>query len=181
MSNPRKSLCLVLVIATAGLITGCEASVSTGGGINSDEVADQIKQKYPAKADGLTLTSITCGSGDPEVGATFTCDAENNAGVTLEIEGTVTEVNEEADDVKFTTKTIKATSNGEVYATTAVDTLVGEGYAVESMTCPEIVIEEGNVVECDVTMDNGTSQTATLTLTDGNGGFDVVTSGPKPG
>lgn len=181
MSNPRKSLCLVLVIATAGLIAGCEASVSTGGGINSDEVAEVVKKKYPAQADGLTLTTISCGSGDAEVGATFTCDAKNNAGVTLEIEGTVTEVNEDEDDVKFTTKTIKATSDGEVYATTAVDTLKGQGYAVDSMTCPEIVIETGNVVECDMTMDNGTKQTANLTLTDGNGGFDVDTSGPQPG
>ena len=179
MPSPRSGLCLVLIIATAGFMAGCEASVSTGGDtVDADNAADTIQQQYPAESGGLALDSISCDSGDAEVDATFTCSGENEAAVTVDIEATVTEVNEDSGDVKFDWSITKATSDGTAYSDVAVTTLQNQGYAVASIECPEIVIERGNEVDCRATMDDGTSQTARITLTNESGGFNVVTSGP---
>ena len=181
MSISRSSLCLVL-IAGAALFAGCEASVSTGDNdLNTDDSEKLIKEKYPAQADGLKLTEIECGTTEAKVGNTFTCTATNTAGVHLDIEGTIDSVDEDTDKAHFTTKTTKTVSDGTIYAENAVKVLQGQGYAVDSMDCPDILIKTGTKVECDMTMDNGSKQTATLTLTDGNGKFDVDTSGPLGG
>lgn len=181
MPKSRSYLCLVLV-AGAALLAGCEAEVSTGGNdLNTGDAETLIKDQYPPQADGLTLTKIECGSTEAKVGNTFTCDATNSADVKLEIEGTIDRVDEDTDKAHFTTKTIKAVSNGTVYADAAAKQLQTQGYAVDSLDCPEILIKKGTKVECDVTMNNGSKQTAALTLTDGNGNFDVDTSGPLDG
>jgi len=170
---------LVLLIAATGLIAGCEASVSTGGDeIDADDAAKTIQSQYPSQADGLKLTEISCDSTDAEVDATFDCTAKNDAGVSLDIKGTINEVNKDTDNIKFDWTITKAVSDGKAYSDVAVTTLQKQGYAVESMECPEFEIKTGVKVDCDVTMDDGSSQTATITLTNDNGGFDVVTSGP---
>lgn len=169
----------VAILATAALLAGCEASVSTGGNtLDSDDAAKTITGQYPTKADGLKLTSLECGDADAKVDETFDCTGKNDAGVELEITGTINQVDEDTGKVGFTWDVTKATSDGVAFANTATDTLKAQGYAVDSMTCPDIVIEKGNEVECDLTMANGSKQTVTLTLTDGDGGFNVNTSGP---
>lgn len=180
MPSPRSSLCLVLIIATAGFVAGCEASVSTGGdSVDAGNAADTIQKQYPAESGGLKLTSISCDSGDAEVDAKFTCTGQNDAGITLEIEGTVTEVNEDSSDVQFTWSVLSSTSDGKAYADAATANLQAQGIAVTSIECPEIKVEKGTKVDCEATLEDGSTQTATITLTDDSGGFDVVTS-PDP-
>lgn len=179
MSKSRGALCLVLISGLA-LLAGCEASVSTGGDdVNADDAAQTIKSQYPGQTDGLTLTSIECDSTEAKVDETFTCNGENDAGVTLDFESTITKVDEDADKVDFDWTITKAVSNGEAFGKAAAVELKNQGYAVDSVDCPEIEITKGQVVECDVTMDNGTKQTGTLTLTDDNGAFNIKTSGPE--
>jgi len=178
MPTSRSTLCLVL-IAGAALLAGCEASVSTGGDtINSGDAEKTITKQYPSAAEGLKLTELSCDEGDAKVDAKFTCTGENNAGVSLEFESTVTKVDEDTDKVGFDWKITKATSDGKAYGDAAATNLQGQGYAVASVECPEIVIEKGQKVECEATMDDGSKQTASLTLTNGDGGFNVKTSGP---
>lgn len=179
MSKSRAALCLVLVSGSA-LLAGCGASVSTGGDeINRDDAAKIIEEQYPEQAGGLKLTSIECDGTEPKVDNTFTCTGENDAGVTLDFESTITEVDEEADKVGFDWTITKAVSDGTVFNETAQIELKNQGYAVDAVDCPEITIAKGEVVDCEVTMDDGSKQDGTLTLTDDNGGFNIKTSGPK--
>ncbi|MDQ2699774.1 MAG: DUF4333 domain-containing protein [Actinomycetota bacterium] len=173
MPNAPKTFCLILIIATAGFVAGC----SGGEKIDSGDAEDVIVKQYPSQADGLELTEIDCGDADAKADETFECTARNDAGVSLEIESTITGV--DGDKVNFDWTITKATSDGSAYADVAVSTLQNEGYAVDSITCPEFEIKKGVEVECDATMGDGSEQTATITLTDDNGGFDVVTSGPR--
>ncbi|HTU16122.1 MAG TPA: hypothetical protein VMF31_13090 [Solirubrobacterales bacterium] len=178
MPTSRSTLCLVL-IAGAGLLAGCEASVSTGGDtIDSGDAELTIKRQYPGQAEGLKLTEISCGEADAKVDSKFTCTGENDAGVSLDFESTITEVNDDTGKVGFDWTITKATSDGKVYGDAAAENLQRQGYAVTAVECPAIVIEKGRQVDCEATMDDGSKQNATLTLTNGNGGFNVKTSGP---
>jgi hypothetical protein len=174
MSKLRLAAVLVALVATTGLVAGCGDDV-----IDVGSVEETITEQYPETTGGLELTSITCEEGKAEVDAKFNCTGDNDAGVALEIEATVTAVTD--DKVDFTWATTSSVSDGTVFAETAVTTLQNQGYAVAEMDCPEIEVKKGNVADCDVTMDDGSSQTATITLTDDEGGFDVVTSGPAAG
>jgi hypothetical protein len=174
MPKSRIIAALAILIASTGLVAGCASDQ-----IDVGNVEETITEQYPKTTGGLELTSITCEEGKAEVDAKFTCTGDNDAGVALEIEATVTEVTDEK--VNFTWSTTRSVSDGAVFAETAVSTLQNQGYAVAEMDCPEIEIKKGNEAQCDVTMDNGSAQTATITLTDDEGGFDVVTSGPGSG
>ena len=172
---------ILVFSAFALLFTGCEASVSTGGDtVDADNAADTIKQQYPDKAGGgLTITEISCDEGKAEVDAKFTCTATNSAGSDLEIEATVNKVDEDTDKVNFTWSITKLTATGATFGDVAASTLQDQGYAVASVDCPHgIVVEKGATVDCRATMDNGSTQSATLTLTDGSGGFNIDTGGP---
>lgn len=177
MPTPRTTLCLVL-IAGAALLAGCEASVSTGDTIDSADAELTIKRQYPSQAEGLKLTELSCDEADAKVDTKFTCTGQNDAGVSLEIESTINEVNEDTDKIGFDWTIVKATSDGKAYGDAATTNLQDQGYAVASVVCPEIVIEKGQKVECEATMDDGSKQNASLTLTNGDGGFNVKTSGP---
>ena len=174
------SVALVLIATTGALLGGCEASVSTGGDdLNTGDAEKVIQEQYPAQAGGLKLTSIDCDTTEAKVGNTFTCKATNSAGLSLDIEGTIDKVDKDTDNAHFTTETVKAVSDGSYFEDKTVTDLQKQGYAVESVSCPEILIKKGNKTECDMTMKNGSKQTATITQTNGNGDFDIDTSGPQ--
>jgi len=180
MPTPRSSLCLVLVLATVGLLAGCEASVSTGGdSVDAGDAANTIQKQYPAKAGGLKLTSIDCDSGDAKVDAKFTCTGVNDNGITLDIEATVNAVDKDTGKVDFTWSITKSVSDGTAFSGVALTTLQNQGSAVKSIECPELVVEKGTEVDCNAIMKDGSEQTATIMLTDGNGGFNVDLSGPQ--
>lgn len=172
---------ILVISASALLFTGCEASFSTGGDtVDADNAADTIKQQYPGKAGGgLKLTEISCDEGKAEVDATFNCTAVNNAGSDIEIEATVNKVDEDSGKVDFTWSITKLTAKGSVFGDAAAASLQNQGYAVESVDCPDgIVVEKGTTVDCRATMSNGSEQSATLTLSDSTGNFNVKTGGP---
>ncbi|MBK5232068.1 MAG: DUF4333 domain-containing protein [Thermoleophilia bacterium] len=173
ISAKRLALPLVIVAATA-LLAGCGGSVEIGGSdINADEAAQTIKDEY-ANQIGLKLTEITCDSGKPEVGAKFSCDAKNEADLTLEIEATVTKVNEDTDKADFDWTIAKATAGPTTFTSTALDALQSVGRAVDSIECPGgTVMEKGNTIECVGTMDDGSKRRVKITLTDGNGQIHV--------
>jgi len=171
-----------LIFAVSGLmLAGCEASVSTGGDeINTDTVETQIKSQYPPKADGLTLTAIDCEGGKAEVGTRFTCAASNDNAVDLDIGGEVTSIGKD-DKVNIKWEVTKAVSAGATFGDVAAQTLA-RTRAVASVECPDgILIEAGTVVDCVGIMDNGTKREVKLTLTDGNGAFDIDLLGPTDG
>ena len=116
---------------------------------------------------------------EEQVDAKFNCTATNSAGSDLEIEATVNKVDEDTDKVDFTWSITKLTATGATFGDVAAATLQDQGYAVSSVDCPDgIVVEKGATVDCRATMDNGSTQSATLTLTDGSGGFNIDTGGP---
>lgn len=175
MTSTHKRFCLVLIVAAAGVMAGCG-----GSSVDADNAADTIQKQYPSESGGLALTSISCDSGNAEVDATFSCSGVNDAGLTLAIEATVNEVNQDSGDVNFTWSVVSSTSDGTAYAEAATANLNQQGFAATSIECPVIKVEKGTVVDCEATLDDGSTQTATITLTDGNGGFDVKTSPDAP-
>jgi hypothetical protein len=177
MNSWKLLVCAGLAVLTTGLAAGCSGERT----VDAENAAETIQKQYPDESGGLTMTSISCDEGKAEVDATFDCTAENDGGVALEIEATITDAPEDSEKVNFTWSVVASTSDGTAYSEAAVAQLQDQGFAVASMECPEIKIETGNEVECGVTMDDGSSQTATITLTDDQGGFDVVTSGPGSG
>ena len=178
MSLSRSALCLVLITGAVAL-AGCEAEVSTGGDdLNTGDAETAIRDQYPAQAGGLTLKEVDCGTTEAEVGNTFTCDATNSAGLNLEIEGTIDRIDEDTDQAHFTTKTVKAVSDGTYFSDSMLESIRKQGRQVESIDCPEILIKEGTESTCDMTMSSGSKQTVTVTQTNGDGGFEYDTSGP---
>ena len=175
MTSTHKRFCLVLIVAAAGLVAGCAGST-----VDAENAADTIQKQYPSKSGGLALTSISCDSGDAEVDATFSCSGVNDAGLTLDIEATVTEVNEDSGDLNFSWSLVSSTSDGTVYAEAATANLKQQGFAITSIDCPEIKVEKGTVTDCEATLNDGSTQSATITLTDDAGGFDVETSPDAP-
>jgi len=180
MPNPRSFPGLVLV-ACVVFFAGCEASVSTGDNdLNTDEAERNIQAQYPAQAGGLKLTEIDCDTTEAEVGNTFMCTATNSVGLNLDIEGTIDRVDPDTDRAHFTTRTVKAVSDGTYFSDRLLPAIQKEGRSVESITCPEVLIKTGTKAECDMTMESGSKQTVTITLTNGDGDFDYDTSGPTP-
>ncbi len=171
-----------VIVSAAALVAGCSGSVEVGGSdINADEAAQTIKTEY-AKRVGLELTEITCDSGKPEVGAKFSCEAKNEADLSLDIEATVTSVDEDTDKVSFNWTVVKATAGPTTFTSTALDALQGIGRAVDSIECPGgTVMEKGNTIDCVGTMDDGSKREVKITLTDGNGKINVKLLGPVPG
>ena len=98
-SLPRSRPLLRLVA-----LTGCEASVSTGGGIDSDEVAEEAQAqltKASEKQGGGAFPEVDCPDElDEEVGSTMTCFA-NFDGKKHKITAEVTKVEDEKVDIDF--------------------------------------------------------------------------------
>jgi len=162
-----------------GLIfAGCEASVSTEDQIDTEKAAKVIQDEYPNKAGGVTLTSIECEGGDAKVGTEFTCDATNDADVAVDIDAKVTGVSDDGVDLHW--EVAKLTAKGTTFAGPAAAEL-SKIRAVDSVDCPDgIVIEEGTVVDCTATMDDGSERPVKLTLTDGSGAFHAeLLGGPS--
>ena len=181
MSLSRGALCLVLITGAVAF-AGCEAEVSTGGNdLGTTEAEKAIEDQYPGQTGGLTLTGVECGTTDAEVGNTFDCQATNSVGIHLDIEGTIDSIDEDTDRANFTTKVVKAVSDGSSFADDLLAALKKRGTAVESIDCPEITVKKGVKATCDMTMASGSKQTVTITQTDGDGTFDYDTSGPQDG
>ncbi len=177
MPSPRqlyRTLAVFTVCATGILVAGCEAEFSTGGNeIDEGSAEITIQRQYDEKFPDLNLTSVDCETTEAKVDNTFNCTAANDNGIDFEIEATVTEVVEDSDSIKFDWSITKAVTDGTAYEGPAVKALQGIGKPVASIECGEFEIVKGDEVECDATMQDGSTETAVLTLTDGNGAFDV--------
>ncbi|MGB0119997.1 MAG: DUF4333 domain-containing protein [Solirubrobacterales bacterium] len=176
IASPRCALCFLLV-ATVLLVTGCDAEVSTGDGtgIDTASVEQTITKLYPAQSDGLELIAIECEDADAKVGTEFDCAASNDNGVDLEIVSVVTSVDEDSERIKFNFDVTRAVAEGTTFSEVAAKT-IGNGVEVE---CPDgIVIEKGTEVDCVATLPDGSERDVYLTLTDGNGGFNIAPLGP---
>jgi hypothetical protein len=178
LRSPR--IFAVLAVTAVGVIAaGCEAEVDVGGSqVNKDDAQNTIKRQYTDQYPDITLTSIDCESTDAKVGNTFTCAAENSSGMKLDIDAKINEVDESDETVKFRWTVVKAVSDGSAYEKPAVNALRKAGTPVTSIDCPTFEIVKGHVVACDATMDDGSTEKAVITLTNGNGGFRVRLAGP---
>lgn len=179
-----RTLAAVFVIAAATFVAGCEAEFSTGEDQIDEASAElTIKRQYTEQYPGLELVSLECGTTEVKAGNTFTCKGENDNGVELDFKGTVKGVDEGSDKINFSWTITKAVTDGSAYEKPAVQSLRGIGAPVASMACPSFTIVKGEEIECDVIMDDGSMETAVLTLTDSNGAFEVglgSSGGQKP-
>lgn len=181
MLSPRKlvrTLAVFSVCATGVLIAGCEAEFSTGGDqIDEGSAEITIKRQYNEKYPDLKLTSIDCETTEAKVDNTFTCTAANDNGISLDIEATITTVDESSDSMIFDWTITKAVTDGTAYEEPAVKALRSIGNPVASVKCGEFEIVKGDKVDCEATMEDGSTETAVFTLTDGNGAFEVKLAG----
>lgn len=101
------------------------------------------------------------------------------ADLSLDIEATVTKVDEDTSKVNFNWDTVKATAGPTTFTSTAVKALQGAGRTIDSIECPGgTVMEKGNVIDCVGTMDDGSKRQVKITLKDGNGAIHVDLLGP---
>lgn len=174
----RRGLAVLAIATTAAALAGCEAEVSTGGDqIDEGSAELTIKRQYAEKFGDLKLVTVDCGTTDAEAGNTFTCSAENDNGVSLDIEAKINSVDEDGESFNFTWNITKAVTDGSAYEQPSVKGLRGLGEPVASVDCPEFEIVEGHKVECEATMKDGSKETAVLTLGAGDGDFQVKLEG----
>jgi len=177
MKSSSKRLILIAAVAASTLfLAGCEFSCSVGGGnsVSSEELNTQVKDSYESETGG-TLTSIDCQEVDAEVGEPITCGATNEAGVDLNITGTVTEYDADTDKIKFDLKVDSAMAPGTNYAEAAQRALANQsGVQLTNFKCPDrVLLKKGNEFDCTAEDPNGAARTVTVTLTDGEGGFNA--------
>ncbi|MGK2954831.1 MAG: DUF4333 domain-containing protein [Solirubrobacterales bacterium] len=106
MMPSRRILLPLATLATAILLAGCEASCSTGDDtVSSDELSVQVKDALETSV-GAPLKSVDCDEVKAEVGEPISCDAVEPNGDKLKIEGKITSVDEETQDVKFNVQVV---------------------------------------------------------------------------
>jgi hypothetical protein len=179
MITARRLALPLVIITSAAMLAGCEASFSTGDdNVNADDITSQITTQYK-KQTGLELSDLTCDEVEAKVGATFKCTASNSADVSLDFDGKINKVDEGDDKVGLHWEVATATAGPTTFTSTAVDALQGIGRAVDSIECPGgTVIEKGNVIDCVGTMDDGSKRQVKITLKNGNGDIHVDLLGP---
>lgn len=177
MHSGSKRLVLVAAAVTATfLLAGCQFSCSVGGGnsVSSDELNTQVKDSYESET-GVTLTSINCQEVDAEVGEPISCEANNEADVDLTITGTVTEYNSDTEKIKFDWEVVSAMAPGANFAEAAQPALANQsGVQLTDFMCPDrVLLKKGTEFDCTAEDPNGDDRTVTITLTDGDGGFNA--------
>lgn len=180
MLPSRRTLTFALLstLIAGFLLTGCEAKISTGDDTVDDASAElTIKRQYTEQFPNLKLIEISCESTEAKPGNTFTCEGNNDNGISLDFKSTVKSVDEDDDSINFTWTITKAVTDGTAYEKPSVKALRGTGTPVASVDCPEFEIVKGDQIDCEATMQDGSTRTAVLTLTDGNGGYRVKLTG----
>ncbi|MBK5110561.1 MAG: DUF4333 domain-containing protein [Thermoleophilia bacterium] len=181
----RRTVILAAASALATLtLAGCSFSCSIGEKTaSSSEMNSQLTDSYEQRT-GIPLTSVDCPEVKAEVGEQFSCTGTNERDIDLDIDGKVTSADEPDDKIKFRWNVVRATAPGELYSTAARKSLERQsGRPLKSVTCPDrIPIREGAEVHCTVETADGEQLSATLTLTDLDGGFriNVDQSGSVP-
>lgn len=172
----QRSLAALLAGLCAVLFAGCSFSCSIGGDptVSASELQSQVETSYVDQT-GIELTSISCEETAAEVGGPINCEATNASDVDLVIEGEITAVNEDDDKVEFDWEVASAMVPGTHYAQEAERVLEHQvGKPISKIECPERVeLEPNGEFRCTLTTPDGTELGATVTMTDGDGGFDI--------
>lgn len=161
---------VLLILAAALLIAGCSGEMT----VTSDELAKQVEDSYVDQT-GIEIESISCEEVTAEVGNAITCKATNASEVDLTIEGKITAVNEDDEKVDFDWEVASAEVPGAHYAEGAKRALEEQtGNRLSSIECPDRVkLQPNSDFRCTLTTPDGSELGATVTMTDGEGGFDV--------
>jgi hypothetical protein len=169
--RPFRMLVGFALIASAMLFLAACGNLT----VSSEELEKQVSTSYTEQS-GIEVKSISCDEVSPaEVGSKFTCEATNAGDGKLFIEGEVTAVNEDDEKVEFDWEVVSLEVPGTSYAEAAKQALEQQaGSQLEKIECPEMVkVEENETFRCEVTAPDGSTMGATVTMTDGEGGFDI--------
>lgn len=158
-------------------MAGCNFSCSIGSGDSEVSIAE-LEQRISASYEnetGAKLTSLECEEPEAEVGEPISCQGANASGVELQIGGEVTGIDETDDTILFDWEVVSATAPGAAFSDAAKKALEREvGEPLRAVQCPERVpLERGTEVRCAVVTDDGRRLGATMTMTDGEGGFRI--------
>lgn len=152
-------------------MAGCGGEMT----VSADELAKQVETSYVDQT-GVEIESITCEEVTAaEVGGAISCQATNTAGADLTIAGEITVVNEDDEQVDFDWEVASAQVPGAHYAQEAERVLEQQvGSPISSIECPEKVeLKPNSEFRCTLTTPDGSELGATVTMTDGEGGFDI--------
>ncbi len=98
-----KSLTLAGAAAVAALsLAACSEST-----VSSDELSAQVKSSLEESV-GAPLETVDCPEVKAEVGETFTCDAAEPNGNEIKIDGEITEVDTDTDQVNFNVEVVSS-------------------------------------------------------------------------
>jgi len=175
-SNSKRLILIAAVAASALFLAGCEFSCSVGGGntVSPEELNTQVKDSYESET-GVELNSIDCQEVDAEVGKPIICEATNENEIDLNITGTVTDYNSDTEKIKFNWQVDSAMAPGTNYAVAVQRALANQsGVQLTNFKCPDrVLLKKGNEFDCTAEDPNGAARTVTVTLTDGEGGFNA--------
>jgi hypothetical protein len=174
VTRPTALLPALFCALAALALAGCSFSVSAGGPSGTERVTEQIEQAYEDRT-GLALRGFSCADVEDVEGSAIRCKGSNSAGVTLQIEGEVNNV--EGSEIDYHWDVARAVAPGSTYAEAAVpvvERIAGE--PVAGVRCSKrVVVEIGQILPCEVKAADGEIVPIRLRLTDLDGAFEVVT------
>lgn len=167
-SLPRLVTALGLGLGLAGALSGCSTT------IDNEKMSDELTRFYEKNDPGSDVTSVDCpDSPDAKKGETFVCDFDLKTGESGQF--TVTVKNSDGDVSFELTKNARAIIDVSKAEGLIADDVTERGGTATSVECPDdfpgTLDEE---VECQVQLDDGSSATAVVSVTDVEGNLELV-------
>ncbi len=100
--NPRR-----LVLISAALLASLALAACSESAVSSDELSSQVKSSLEESV-GAPLESVDCPEVTAEVGETFSCDAAEPNGNEIKIDGEITEVDPDTNQVNFNVEVVSS-------------------------------------------------------------------------
>ncbi len=96
-----------LTLAGAAFVAALSLAACSESTVSSDELSAQVKSSLEESV-GAPLETVDCPEVKAEVGETFTCDAAEPNGNEIKIDGEITEVDTDTDQVNFNVEVVSS-------------------------------------------------------------------------
>ncbi len=96
-----------LTLAGAAVVAALSLAACSESTVSSDELSAQVKSSLEESV-GAPLETVDCPEVKAEVGETFTCDAAEPNGNEIKIDGEITEVDTDTDQVNFNVEVVSS-------------------------------------------------------------------------
>jgi len=162
-TRPFRSTILLAVACVA--LSGCSVSLGGPDAVPASDLEKTTTEQFTGKDVADQLTSIRCdGDLEAKVGATQTCQADFESGLSQELTLEVDSV--EGEVANFSYRPGPGVLSAEGVATQATAVLTEQGSTVDGLTCQDIPMEDDATSECSGTVDGVSGATVVASLSD---------------